>query len=122
MAGSLKYFRYTTDLEDEFAIFMDEGNGEAVSNPDYADGGETLRYTIPSNVEPRYAVYGNTEGSRNIRIPICTLLAYNNLDEDVPSISDPLDETQTLRLIRVRPEQRRVPVPTDSGLQDGDAT
>lgn len=121
MAGSLKYFVYTTDLGDNYAIFMDESNGEAIGNPDYLNNA-SLPYTVPRNVEPRYAVYANSDGTRNIRIPVSTLTLFNGLQANLPTIDDPLNTAQDLSLVRLRPEVRRVPQGLDTGLTDGDPT
>jgi hypothetical protein len=123
MAGSLKFFPYTTDLGDTFGLFADESNLEAIAAPDYT-GTPLLQYQLPRNVKPRYAVYSNADKSRNINVPIPTQGLYSTLATDTPTITDPLgDGNATLTLTRRVPERmRQMPIAADTGLNDGDAT
>lgn len=124
MAGSIKYFEYTLDNGDIFALAADESNVEAVmgSAGDY-DAESTVEYHLPANVTPRYGVYSNPAKTRNIRIPVLTAAAYNTLQADTPTITDPIAGTGTLTLTRKTPEViRLLPIAEDTGLTDGDAT
>lgn len=124
MAGSLKFFVYTTDLGDTFGLFADESNIEAVGGDgsDYT-GTPAVSYQLPRNVRPRFAVYSNADKTRNINIPIPTQALYNTIQTDTPSITDPIAGTGTLTLTRKVPERMRLmPVAADTGLDDGDAT
>jgi hypothetical protein len=123
MAGSIKWFVYTADDDTQFVLKADESNVEAVNGAtgDYGNATE-VKYAVPKNVSPRYAVYRNNAGTRNVKIPVLTPAIYSGITADVPSISDPLDETQTLTLVRIRPEQITIPFAVDTGLNDGDAT
>lgn len=123
MAGSLKYFQYTTDGGDIFALLADESNVEATggSGSDY-DVDATVEYHIPRNVKPRYAVYSNAAKTRNIKIPIMTAAGYNALAPG-GTITDPIAGTGTLVLTRKVPERiALLPIEADTGLTDGDAT
>ena len=77
---------------------------------------------VPRNVRPRFAVYGTTDGTRTINIPVLTQTAFTALPTTNPTIPDPIDSGITLVLLRVRSEQRRLPIPNDTGIQDGDIT
>lgn len=122
MAGSLKFFPYTTDLGDVFGIFADESNIEAIGGADYT-GTPLIEYQLPRNVRPRYGVYSNADKTRNINIPIPTQAAFNTLATDTPTITDPIAGTGNLTLTRRVPERmRQMPIPEDTGLTDGDAT
>lgn len=124
MAGSLKWFVYTTDAGDDFAIKLDESNTEAVNGAtqDYV-AGTAFRYAIPRNLRPREAIYASSDGNRTIRCVALTQTIYNGVPANATSISDPLTPGQTLNLVRIRPEViSPLPFANDTGLDDGDAT
>lgn len=124
MAGSKKYFVYTTDESVDFALLADESNTEAVNGgtQDYADG-VTITYEIPKNVRPRFAEYANAARTRKIRCYCLTQAIFAGVATAVPTITDPILGTGTLELVRLEPERlRRLPIAIDTGLQDGDAT
>jgi len=124
MAGSKKYFVYTTDAGEDFALLADESNTEAVSAgvQDYADG-VVIQYELPRNVQPRFAEYQNAAGTRKIKCYALTQAIYNGVVVGVPTITDPIAGTGTLSLRRLVPERlRRLPIALDTGLTDGDAT
>lgn len=124
MAGSKKYFVYTTDAGEDFALLADESNTEAVNGgtQDYADG-VSIIYTLPRNVRPRYLVYGNVAGTRKIRCYALTPTIFSGAPAAVPTIDDPITDGATLNLVAVEPERiKRLPIALDTGLDDGDAT
>lgn len=123
MAGSKKWFVYTTDQGDDFAILADESNTEALNagTQDYASG-VTITYSLPKNVRPRAAVYSNADGTRTIRCYALTQTIYNGALAGVPTITDPI-AGGTLSLSRLEPERiKLLPIAADTGLTDGDAT
>lgn len=122
MAGSLKYFVYTTDRGTDFALLADESNVEAVAagTQDYVSG-LNVPYTIPRNLTPRYAYYSDPTGDRTIRVPVLTQALFNGILTGAPTITDPIGSL-TLTLSRITPERIRLPRPDDTGLNDGDAT
>lgn len=124
MAGSNKWFVYTTDDGTDFAINLDESNTEAVNGAtqDYVPA-VSIKYNLPRNVKPRAAYYASADGSRVLRCVALTQTIYNGIPTNVSSISDPLTPANTLGLIRIRPEIiTRLPFAGDTGLNDGDAT
>src|SRR3989304_2783965 len=110
MAGSLKWFVYTTDDGGVYGLFGDESNIEAINSGGDYTGTPALTEAVPRNITPRRAVYGSVDGSRTITIPVLTSARLLELSTD------------TLVLLRVRPEVRRLPIPNDTGLDDGDLT
>lgn len=122
MAGSLKWVVYTDDFGTLYALFADESNIEATNAGGDYTGSPVLIDAVPRNVTPRYAVYGSTDGTRSIKCPILTPADYIALATTHPTIPDPINSTLTLVLQRIRPEIRRLPIPFDTGLQDGDIT
>lgn len=114
MAGSRKYFSYTTDLGDEFALNADESNGEAVALPDLA--GTATAYTLPRNVKPRFATYRSADG-------LLTRKAYCSPDfTSAPATIIDGVTGSTLNLVATKAEERTNPIPVDTGLIDGDAS
>lgn len=122
MAGSLKWFPYTDDFGSIYALFADESNVEAINGTIDYTGTPPLVDAVPRNVKVRNASYGTTDGLRVINIPVLTPSIYAGLGAATPSIDDPIDDGITLVLLRIRPELRRLPIPNDTGLQDGDIT
>ena len=123
MAGSNKWFVYTTDDGTDFALYADESNTEEVNGAtqDYVPA-VAIKYALPKNIKPRRAVYANAEGTRTITCFCLTQAIYNGVPANKSSINDPLG-TGTLGLIRIRPEViTRLPFAGDTGLNDGDAT
>jgi hypothetical protein len=124
MAGSKKYFVYTTDAGEDFALLSDESNTEAVNagTQDYADG-VVITYEIPKNLRPRFAEYVNAAGTRRIRCYALTQAVYNGIPIGANTIPDPIAGVGTLALRRLEPERlKRLPIALDTGLNDGDAT
>lgn len=124
MAGSKKYFVYTTDAGIDFALLADESNTEAVNGgtQDYADG-VTIPYELPRNLKPRKLIYGNAAGTRRITCYALTPAIFAGAPVAVPTIPDPITANQTLTLVDAVPEDRkRIPIAIDTGLTDADAT
>ena len=120
MAGSLRWFTYGGDDGTDWALFADESNVEA-ANGAAATGGAPAgqNFKPPSNLKPRYAVYGRAGGS-TLRIPILTLGVYNALATG-DTIPDPFTAGADLTLLRKRPEViSPLPTSVDTGLTDGD--
>jgi len=122
MAGSIKWFVYTTDNGTDFAISADESNVEAVAGgtQDYVSG-LSIPFAIPRNLTPRYAYYSDPTAVRTIRVPVLTQALFNGILTGSPTIADPVGAL-TLNLVRVTPERIRLPRAADSGLTDGDLT
>lgn len=122
MAGSNKWFVYTTDTGADYALQLDESNTEAVNGgtQDFLND-STLVYALPRNVKPRYALYENAAGTRQIKCIALTTAIYNGIPATVPTIPDPISGG-TLTLKRIRPEIIKLPFGTDTGQTDGDAT
>lgn len=122
MAGSKKWFVYTTDIGEDFAILLDESNTEAVmgSVQDYLNDA-SIRNAVPRNIKPRYAVYTNASGTRRVTCTVLNQTFYNGLKAGTPTISDPSGQG-TLTLRQLQPEKITLPYGIDTGLDDGDAT
>lgn len=126
MAGSLKWFIYTTDTNVQQGVFMDEDWGELLGNPDVTLDPSGL-YAIASNLEPRYALYRSTSGSRQIKAVVCdpaqtsdTLPQTIALAGGTGEVSDDATDNQ-LYLSRLVGEEFRPVIALDTGIIDGDA-
>jgi hypothetical protein len=123
MAGSRKWFVYTTDSGNDFAIQLDESNTESVNGAaqDFVDG-LAIANAVPRNIKPREIFYSNAAGTRIIRCVALTQAIYNGaISGGVATIPDPLGGG-TLSLVRANGERLRIPYAVDTGLNDGDAT
>lgn len=121
MAGSLKWFVYTTDGGDDFAIFRDESNTEAINGgtQDYVDA-TTVQHAVPRNVTPRYLRMRSADGLVSRNIVGLTLTIYTAVAAGT-SITDPVSG-KTLVLSEKVGERIRYPKAPDTGLTDGDAS
>lgn len=124
MAGSLKYFVYTTSGGSTYPIRMDESNGEAVGNSDLTDSSTLTGQGLPRNISPRYALYRSLDGLTTRKIPVTA----NNVDlEDLPAsftVASPVVGGTDITVYRqsLAGEVQRAALPADTGLTDGDAT
>ena len=122
MAGSIKWFVYTTDQGDDFAIKRDESNTEAVNGgtQDFPATPPTQN-AVPSNIKPRHLVYSNTDRTITRYVTALTQAIFNNAETGAPTITDAVS-AQTLILFRKVGEVVSLPFGADTGLNDGDAT
>lgn len=126
MAGSIKWFVYTDDAGNDFALRLDESNTEAVNGgtQDFVTG-LSLTNALPRNIKPRELFYSNTERTRVIRCVALTPTIYAGVvgGTAAQTIPDPIaGGTATLGFLRANGERRTLPVPVDTGLDDGDDT
>ena len=123
MAGSIKWFVYTTDQNVNYAIKLDESNTEAVNGQsgDFVSG-LAIKDALPRNIKPREVFYTNIARTRTIRCVALTPTIYTGVvNGGVTTIPDPIDSAApALGLIRANGERIKLPVPYDSGLTDGD--
>lgn len=124
MAGSIKWFVYTTDDGTDYAIKADESNVEALAagTQDYPETGTPPIHAVPRNIRPRFAMFQNAAGTRKIKVPVITTTLYNALN-GTSTIPDPINVGgPELAFLYKRPELIQVPRGQDTGLDDGDAT
>lgn len=126
MAGSIKWFVYTDDAGNDYAIKLDESNTEAVNGAtgDFTPS-ITVRAGVPSNVKVRELFYSNLQRTRTIRCVALTPQIYGTIvgGQTVQTIPDPISPLDvTLFLTRANGERRTIPFGQDTGLTDGDDT
>lgn len=125
MAGSIKWFVYTTDSGVDYALKLDESNTEAINGgtQDYVTGLNIVP-AVPRNIKPREIFYTNAARTRTIRCVALTQTIYNAVvGGSVPTIADTIaGGAATLGLIRANGERIQLPVPLDSAQTDGDDT
>jgi len=121
MAGSLKWFVYTTDAGDDFAVFRDESNTEAINagTQDYVDA-TTVQHAIPRNVTPRYVRMRSADGLVARNIIVLTTTIYNAIAAG-STVTDQVSG-KTLVLSEKVGERIKYPKAPDTGLTDGDAS
>jgi hypothetical protein len=123
MAGSIKWFEYTTNDNATFAIRMDESNGEAVGNADYS-ATSTAVFALPRNIKPRMARYVSPDTLYTRLIPVTSPTASAGtlpatITAEISGSATPI----TLALASFTGEQfTAIPRAADTGLLDGDAT
>lgn len=123
MSGSIKWFVYTSDAGAEYGIKMDESNGEAVGNADYATT-DTTMMSLPRNISPRIAVYTSADGLYSRRIPVTsnTATAANLPASFTAQISGSAAGVQVSLSSFIGERFTSIPIAADTGILDGDAT
>lgn len=75
MAGSINFFKYTTNGGVAFAIKMDKSNGIAVGNTDLVAADLPI-LELPRSIIPRYVLYRSADNLTTRKIPVTA----NNVD------------------------------------------
>lgn len=123
MAGSIKWFEYTTDDDETFAIRMDESNGEAVGNADYT-ATSTAIFALPRNVQPRVARYVSADTLFTRTVPVTSNTASAGtlpatISAEITGSATPM----TLSLASFTGEKfTALPRAADTAQLDGDVT
>jgi len=121
MAGSMKWFLYTTDGGTDFAAYRDESNTEAINGgtQDLPDG-SAQSFALPKNLTPRYATFLSADRTVRRNCIILTPTIFAGLGGG-SSFTDPVSGKVVILSSKVG-EVIRYPVGVDTGLTDGDAT
>jgi hypothetical protein len=128
MSGSLKWTYYQSDDNENWALFRDESNLEGIALADTdvdISSGSTIKYSLPRNVEPRFAIYKSTTTVKTRKITIPTRAMYDDLAVGgnlIGSRSFP-EDGETFVIQSLSPERiRPIIISNDTQLNDGDAT
>lgn len=123
MAGSIKFFKYTTNGGTEYAIKMDESNGIAVGNTDLVDADLPI-IELPRSIVPRYVLYRSADNLTTRKIPVTA----NNVDlAALPAtitVASPIVAAAGIVLNRqsLVGEIQKPVIAVDTGQTDGTAT
>lgn len=123
MAGSIKFFKYTTNGGINYAIKMDESNGEAIGNTDLVDADLPIT-ELPKGIIARYVLYRSADGLTTRRIPVTA----NNVDlTALPAtitVASPIVAAAGIVLLRqsLVGEIQKPVIAVDTAQLDGDAT
>jgi hypothetical protein len=119
MAGSLKWFIYTDDRSNDWALLADESNIEAVNSGAVQPITPAAQYKVPGNLRTRKAVFQSADGL--IRRDIVVLTAAQAIT--FTSASTIVDQSSgvTLNFKTAIGERLTLPTLSDTGLLDGDA-
>jgi hypothetical protein len=122
MAGSIKWFVYTTDAGEDFALKLDESNTEIVNGgvQDFPDVPPTQN-ALPRNIKPRQLIYRSADGTVTRRVVALTQAIFANAETGRPSFTEPVNNA-VVSLRRKEGEIVSLPFGVDTGLIDGDAT
>lgn len=113
MSGSIKWMVYTSDAAVDYAVLVDESNGEAGGFADYTGGGEPI---LPRYFNMRYV---NAVSATGIARKFYIADPTNVLLTDGGTITV---DTVDYQVSSKRGEQSRLPRAVDTAQTDGDAT
>lgn len=119
MAGSSRKFSYTSDDGNEYNIFRDESNTEALNeNAELPTGGNSL----PDYYEPRYALLVATENSAIRRkITILSPETFQSLNGSTSyNLAVVGAEPLAFKISSLIGEKRMRLINADTGQDDGD--
>lgn len=118
MAGSRRWFTYTDETNQAWAIERDETLTEAVNGE--ATLPEPGSDTLPRAIQPRYLRYNSATGTRSKSVVLLDNTAAALLAAPpIISVNDG-DGLISLYLTSYQGERRRITTSTDTGLDDGD--
>lgn len=119
MAGSLKWFIYTDDRANDWALLADESNIEAVNAGAIQPITPAAQYKVPGNLRTRKATFQNATGL--IRRDIVVLTAAHAVTFTSASTIVDQSSGETLSFKSILGERLTLPTLSDTGLLDGDA-
>jgi len=116
MAGSLRWFVYTSDNGQDYAILADKTNIAAVNASGAAAPASLPVAAVPRNITPRYALYSDSTGNIKRKVPLLKPSDVQALTST--SSFTPSGETATVRLSYLRGESNRLPKLADTARTD----
>ena len=119
MAGSLKWFTYTDDRGNDWAILADESNVESVNGVAVQPITPAAEYKVPGNLRPRTAIFLDVSGLIRREIVVLTAAHANTLTGATTIVDQSSGETLNFKTLKG--ERLTLPTLGDTGLLDGDA-
>lgn len=113
MAGSIRWFNYTTDGGVTYSVQADRSNVAAVNPSGTGTPGSLSIAAVPRNIKIRYALFADATGLIRRRVPLLTPADVAAL---VPTLSFvPQGETAAVALTYIQGESTRLPKLADTG-------
>lgn len=113
MAGSIRYYNYTTDGGVTYALQADKSNVAAVNPSGAAAPGTLPVAAVPRNIKPRYALFADATGLIKRRVPLLTPADVAALTPTLSFV--PQGETATVVITYIVGETTRFPKLADTG-------
>ena len=119
---SVRWYPYTADNGDVYAIKVDESNIEMIMGAQVAASGAFP--ALPKGTTPRHVIVESQLGLVKRKIPVLTLARYTAIDGSTPFTipEGQLDGGEAVRIrLKYGEKNRFIPRNYDTGKQDGDA-
>jgi hypothetical protein len=113
MSGSIRWFNYTSDNGQTYALSGDKSNIQAVNPSGAGTPGTLPTVGVPKNIKVRYALFSDTTGLIRRKVP---LLKQSDVAALTASTSFvPTGETATVTITAIRGEKVNLPKLADTG-------
>lgn len=125
MTGSLKWFNYQSDDDEEFAVLRDESAGEATAGGIALLSAYSTGRSTPSTLRPRYLNCSlSTNAAVRKRFVVGDPTVFNSItgSSTITEAAGGQAAGGTWRVHSKRGEQERFPQTGDGGQLDGDPT
>lgn len=119
MAGSLKWFTYTDDRANDWALLADESNIESANAAAVQPITPAAEFKVPGNLRPRTAIFLDVSGLIRREIVILTSARAGALTAATTIVDQSSGETLNFKTLKG--ERLTLPTLGDTGLLDGDA-
>jgi len=113
MAGSIRWFNYTTDGGVTYSIQADRSNIAAVNPSGTGTPSSLVVGAVPRNITPRYALFADISGTIRRKVPLLTPADVVAVTATLSFV--PQGETATVTLTYLVGERIRLPKLQDTG-------
>lgn len=113
MAGSVRYYNYTTDGGVTYALLADKSNIAAVNGSGVGNPGSLPVAAVPRNIYVRYALFADPTGLIRRKVPILTPADVAALTPTTNFV--PQGETAVVTITYIVGEKTRFPKLADTG-------
>lgn len=116
MVGSKRWFRYTSDAGDNYAIQLDESNTESANGS--SSTAVPPNFAVPRNIKPRHGIFRSADGNTVRKAVYLTPEDFTAATAVDSFTAGGSNVTVTLSL--KKGEVVAIPKAIDTGLNDGD--